>query len=649
MSDNTNKGREKPRFGVFDTTSSPASRRVITKIKRLDQAELKSLKRRIDLATAAVIVMLALLVVRLWYLQIYKGPDFVRLSESNRIRVQQITAPRGNIYDRNWEPIVTNRPRFDVVWIREDAPDPDIVIKRLSTLLQEDISKLLDRIREGSNRPKHMPIRMKEDIDWPTLVAIENNHFNLPGVSVQATPVRQYDLGNFSTHLIGYLGEVNQEELHEQQNQIYQSGDLIGKMGIEKLYDSVLRGEKGRNFLEVDVHGFVQNQLDYQEAQPGSDLQLTLDLVLQTVAEQAMKDLAGAVVAMEVNTGRLLALASSPALPLDDFIGGISSKAWKELLDNPKKPLINKTIQGQYPPGSTYKMITAYAGLDKKIISPESVFYCSGSHAFGNRRYGCWKKEGHGPVNLQRAIAESCDVYFYIVGQRVGVNGLAEYAHRLGLGQETGILLEHEKSGLIPTSDWKIKRYREKWQDGETLSIAIGQGFNLVTPLQLCRMTALIANDGILYRPQYVLSSRKPGAETADIVEPIVDGKIAYSSAHLQKIRDGMVAVVHDARGTAKGIKLNNVTVAGKTGTAQVVRMAKFKSMPESQLPYIYRDHAWFTCYAPAEKPEIAVTVLVEHGGHGGSAAAPIAKKVLEAYFSPLVGPPKPEIANKGH
>jgi penicillin-binding protein 2 len=608
-------------------------KRIVARINKIDEAELHLLKKRIDIATAVIIFLVALLVVRLWYLQIHRGSDFSRLAESNRVRIQDIAAPRGNILDRQGRLMVTNRPRFNVVWVREDAPNPDIVIKQLAKILDEDITVLLNRIRNAAGRPRYLPLRLKEDIDWKTLVYIENHRFDLPGVRIEVLPSRDYLFGEMASHLIGYLGEVNQDELERLTEQNYRGGDLIGKMGIEKLYESYLRGEKGRNYLEVDVHGLEQKRLLGQEPLQGNDIFLTIDLDLQFAAEEAMAGKAGTVVAMEVNTGRLLVLASTPPLKLEEFIGGISTSAWQEMLDNPLHPLLNKTTQGQYPPASTYKIITALAGLAEKIVTPDSVIYCSGSMPFGNRRYGCWKKGGHGPVDLKRAIAESCDVYFYQVGLKLGVDNLAKYARSFGFGRKTGIELEHEKAGLIPTAAWKQSRHKVPWQEGETLSIAIGQGFNLATPLQVCQMTSALANGGLLYRPQFIETIKDPDGEALAQFSPVVDGKALGDERIYALVRDGMVAAVNGRNATGSRSRLPDVVVAGKTGTAQVVRMEKFRSMPEKDLPYKYRDHAWFTAFAPAEKPEIAVTVLIEHGGGGGSNAAPVAKVVLERYF----------------
>ena len=608
-------------------------RRFIHLIYKSDEAELVTLKKRVDIATAVILFLVAVLVARLWYLQIHKGVEYQHLSENNRIRVQKIVAPRGDILDRNGKIIVTNRPCFNILWIKEDAPEPDVVIKRLAAILDVDISELLERIRESAGQPRYVPMRLREDIDWKTLVYIENHGLDLPGVRIEAVPVRDYLYDNFASHMIGYLGQISKKELQGSKSDEYQGGDQIGKMGLEKIFEKNLRGEQGKRYVEVDVHGFEQKQLQNQEPLPGNDLQLTLDLDLQLAAEKALEGKAGAIVTMDVNSGKILTLASSPPLQLNQFLGGISTKNWKEHLENPLHPLLNKAIQGQYPPGSTYKIVTALAGLSEKAISPQTISYCTGSMTLHRRRYGCWKRRGHGAIDLNRALAESCDVYFYQIGQKIGVNKLAQHAGSLGLGEKTGITLEHEKSGLIPTKLWKKKNRNESWQEGETMSVSIGQGFNLATPLQICNMTATVANGGTRYRPMLIKAILDPEGKIIEQLEPIIDGKALGTKKSLDLIRKGLIAAVNSKHGTGGRAKLEKITVAGKTGTSQVVRLAQFRSVPEDQVPYKYRDHAWFTCFAPADKPEIAIAVLMEHGGHGGSAAAPLAKQVLEQYF----------------
>ncbi|MGB5685153.1 MAG: penicillin-binding protein 2 [Candidatus Electrothrix sp.] len=605
------------------------------RITHINDGELDFYRRRAMYSSVVLVFFFVILITRLWYLQIQQGEEYTKMAKNNRVRYLEIAAPRGNILDRKGREIVTNRPSFNVVWVREKNRVDDALIKKTASILNIEISELLARTRKMVGTPGHIPIRLAEELSWDQVAYIENNRMELPGIKIEVVPQRVYHYGNLASHIIGYLGEINPKELSSPAVEGYRSGDMIGKMGLEKLRQKDLRGEKGRHYMEVNALGFEQRNLKGLEPLPGNDVQLTIDVDLQRAAEELMMkdDKSGAVVAIEVNTGRLLMLASSPVLELDKFLGGISVKNWKEMLANPHHPLINKIVQGQYPPASTYKIVTAIAGLAEGVITPDSSVYCPGHYRFGNRTYRCWKKTGHGAVNLKRAMSESCDVYFYQVGQRLGVNRIAGYATRLGLGRKTGVEMEHEKSGLIPTSEWKMRRYKRAWQEGETLSIAIGQGFNLVTPLQLALMTATVANGGTLYKPGMIETVKDPDGHIIEQFQPTVLDRFDDQGSNLEIIKEGLIEAVNGKRGTARRAKLENITVAGKTGTAQVVRLKQYKHLKEEDIPYKYRDHAWFTCFAPAERPEIAVTVLVEHGLHGGSAAAPIAKAVLEKYF----------------
>jgi len=561
--------------------------------------------------------------------------------------VQKLAAPRGQILDRNGLAIVTNRPSFNVVLMREDATDPETLMKNLAPVLHEEVSALWDRFREVADTPQHMPVVLKKDIDWQTLAYIESHNKDFPGIDIQVQPVRVYAYGNLMSHLIGYLGIINKEELEQlpESERRFASGDLIGKRGLERLREKDLRGEKGEAQTVVDSHGFVQERVKKEEPFPGADIYLTIDAPMQRMVEELMAkgDMAGAAVAMEVNTGRILVSVSAPELPLDQFVGGISKANWQALQDNPRSPQMNKVVQGKYPPGSTYKMVTALAGLVTGVITKDTTVFCPGYYKFGNRTYGCWRHSGHGTVNLRRAVAESCDTYFYTVGQKVGVDRLAEFANKMGLGVLSGIEMENEKAGTVPSKEWKLRAKGEKWHDGETLSVAIGQGYNEATPLQICLMTATIATDGVRMKPTIINKIVDLRSGQVKTFPPEAAERIALKGDYMEMVRQGMMDVVQGPRGTARKVAIKGLNIAGKTGTAQVVRLAQYKGLRESAIPYKYRDHAWFTCFAPAEKPEIAVTVLVEHGLHGGSAAGPIARAILREYFKKRLPPEKGE------
>ncbi len=603
-----------------------------------DADELKIQAKKGLYALGCIVAAFVVIMARLYFLQIGQGEYYDKLADSNRVRYLEIIAPRGNILDRKGREMVTNRPSFNVIWLRESNQLSDEWLKTLTRVLGEDTSTLLEKIRKMVGQPGHIPVRLAEDISWDKVAQIEVNRMYLPQVSIEVVPLRVYHYGDLASHLIGYLGEINREELDRMDRTRYRGGDLIGKAGLERLREADLSGAKGRDYMEVNALGFEQKSLKGERPVPGKDLQLTLDIDLQKIAEEELttNKFAGAVVAMEANTGRLLALASSPPLHLQDFVGGISRANWNAMLENPLHPLVNKIVQGQYPPGSTYKPITALAGLAEGIVTPDTTFFCPGYHRFGNRVYRCWKRGGHGTVNLKRAVAESCDVYFYQVGQKLGVDRLAKYARLFGLGNETGVEMEHEKPGLVPSTEWKRKRHNEKWHEGETLSVAIGQGYNLVTPLQLTVMTAAIANGGTIYKPAIVEKEIYPDGTVAQSFQPEVLHRFTGQGRNLKLIRDGMVEAVNGRRGTGRRaqVETEGIVVGGKTGTAQVVRLKQYQHLKEQDIPYKYRDHAWFTCYAPAANPEIAVTVLVEHGLHGGSAAAPIASKIMTRYFN---------------
>ena len=608
----------------------------IEEITEHDEEAVNMLKRRAMVAIGIIIMFLLIIISRFWYLQINLGDHYRGLAENNRVRIRTVPPPRGHIFDKHGREIVTNRPSFNVALIREDSFDINDVLKRLSVVLDEDLEVLWERIRKGAGTPRHFPITLKEDVDWETLAYLENNRYKFSGIRIEVQPVRVYHYGDLGANIIGYIGSVSPKELEADQEGVYEGGDLIGKRGLERIRERDLRGEKGSSSTEVNARGFEQQQLKQEDPLPGRDITLTIDAELQQAAEQylAISDKAGAVVAMEVDTGRVLAAVSAPTIHLEDFIGGISQKNWNALLENERNPLLNKAVQGVYPPGSTYKVITALAGLAEGVITENTTFYCPGHYYFGRRIYRCWKHSGHGTVDVRRAITESCDVFFYQVGQRLGVDRLAAYAKKLGLGIRSGIELEHEKAGIVPTKDWKRKRFKEKWHEGETLSVAIGQGFNNMTPLQICMMTMAVANGGKLYKPQIVEQVRTTDGEVLEQLTPQLLSELSSrEKAYLPIVEDGLFGVVQGKRGTARNVRIEGLTVAGKTGTAQVVRLAQYKGMKEQDIPYKWRDHAWFTCYAPADNPKIAVTVLVEHGLHGGSGAGPIARVVLKKYF----------------
>jgi penicillin-binding protein 2 len=523
--------------------------------------------------------------------------------------------------------LVSSRPAFNLYVIPDDVQDWKVLKGRLSKLLELDPEQLEQRYADSRSGPLK-PIPLKLDLSRDELGLLETYKYLLPGIYIEVSPQRNYPLGIVAPHTIGYLSEITQKQLKSGQYPQQRLGDMIGQWGLELQWQTDLGGSKGGRYLEVDALGQEIRPLYAKDSAAGNNVITTLDWKLQQAAQEALKNRAGAVVALRPSTGEVLALASAPPFDPTTFSRRLSTQEWNALQNDPSKPMQNRVIQGQYPPGSTYKIVTALAALEEKVITPETAFYCSGGLPFGNRVFHCWRKGGHGQVNLHKAIVQSCDVYFYQVGQRLGVDRLAHYAQLFGLGRPTGVSLLHEKKGLIPTSAWKQDRFKLPWQPGETLSIAIGQGYDLVTPIQMAVLTAAVANGGTVYRPLLVKRLVSPQGSVIKEFQPVITSKALVSPESLRLVRQGLSGVVNEPGGTGAASRLPGVLAAGKTGTAQVITLGK-KAVSGSS-----RDHAWFVAYAPVENPEIAVAVLVEHGGHGGEAAAPIARKLFEAHFS---------------
>ncbi len=591
------------------------------------------LKRRLMGGALFVLIAFAILAARLFYLQVIQGEDFRRLSKNNCIRLKSVEASRGLIYDRNGVLLVDNRPSFNLSIVPKDAAPLEQTLETLSRFTRISVAQFQERISANRGLSKYAPILLEKGITRDQLAVVEAHSFDLPGVLVTVEPRRNYIYSKSSAHLLGYLGQINGDELESGKYPGVRGGDSIGRYGAEKVFEDDLRGKRGGRQVEVDASGRLVRVIDTVDPVPGKNIFLTIDNNLQQIAETMLQDKAGAVVAMDPSNGDILAMASSPSFDQNDFIGGISSKKWKKLLADPDRPMSNKCIQGEYPPASTYKILTAIAGLEEGVVDLKTRNYCSGQYRFGNRIYRCWKKWGHGELDLLGAIEKSCDIYFYKVGEALGVDTLAQYANGCGLGKVTGIELEHERPGLIPTATWKKRRYGVPWQPGETLSIAIGQGFDLVTPLQMAVFTAAIGNGGTLYRPRILKAVKTTDNETIEVKNPEITGGLPAGKKTLAIVRKGLLDVVQGERGTARGIRIRGVEIAGKTGTAQVFSLKKKDRDSDGQLDYRLRDHAWFVCYAPAQNPVIAISVIIEHGEHGSTAAAPVAGAIVRAYL----------------
>ena len=595
-----------------------------------------AIKKKIRVFAILVIFVFICLSMRIWYLQILKWQYLTGLSENNRVRMVSLPAYRGTIKDRNGETLVSIRPSFNLYITPEDAGDS---VSSLD-LLAEKIKFKRGKLKKSIGREKSFKdILIKADISREEVAFIEENNMRLPGIKIKAEPLRNYVYKDLMSHTLGYLGEISKSKLKNTNNLFYSQGDFVGKNGLENIFESTLRGKKGNKEVEVDVSGRELKTIRRLPSESGNNLILTLDLKVQTELEKAMtstpeKIVNGSAVVIKVQTGEILAIASKPTFDPNEFAEGITSGSWRKLINDEMHPLQNRSIHSQYPPGSTYKIAVAYAALEEGVIDPETTIYCPGHFKLGRGRYRCWKKSGHGAVNLHDALVQSCDVYFYTLGHRMGIDTLARYAKKFGFGTPAGIGLSREKSGLVPSTQWKLKNRKKAWLLGETISASIGQGYNLVTPLQQANMMAAVANGGMLLKPYIVKRIEEPGGTTIKEFFPEIRGQIARSSENLEVIRKALRDVVNGARGTGKRSRLKNIIVSGKTGTVQVVRMKSNEELEkEDEVSYKYRDHAWFVAFAPYEKPEIAVAVLVEHGGHGGTTAAPIAKKIFKKYF----------------
>lgn len=576
---------------------------------------------------------------RLIFLQAIQGERYSYLSENNRIRIKRILGTRGMIYDQRGDLLVDSRPSFDLLFVPEDSENPEATLRQLAGYLGREESELLENFKQSKSRSAFDDIILGKDVDWATVVAVETHQLDLPGVTLRARPRRSYADGPAGAHVLGYLGEIGPKQLKSFKAEGYELGDEIGQYGLEKKWEQYLRGKGGGQQVEVDAVGRRVRVLSEVISGPGYTVHLTLDRKLQQTAYEALQGKEGTIVVLDVHSGAILAMASTPAFDPNVFARGIKGDEWRALIKDRLRPLSNRAIQGQYPPGSTFKVVMAIAGLEEEAIQPDTKIFDPGFFPFGNRNFRDWKKEGHGSVDLHRSLVESCDVYYYTLGTRLGIDKIAKWSRAFGLGEKSGALLDDEKSGLVPDTEWKRKRFRQPWYPGETPSVAIGQGYLTVTPLQLANMMAAVANGGTLYRPRLV--SRVESIEGQRVYEqgPEVIRTIELKPETLNRVRNALADVVQGAAGTGKAARSPIIALAGKTGTAQVVEM-KGAYLKSEQLTYFNRDHAWFVSYAPLNKPEIAIAVLVEHGGHGGEAAAPMAKKVAEKYAEMKKSPP---------
>lgn len=567
---------------------------------------------RIGFIAFAVILSFLVLEARLFQLQVVNGREMRKISDENRLRIDLVPAPRGIIYDRNGIPLVKNSAFFGICLLPDMLKGADLAA--IAGFVGIDMSELNRRVAE---RKPFEPIRLKEGLSFAEVAYVEARLSDFPALAVYAEQTRRYLYGDMAAHLIGYIGRLTPEQAASPEFGNVPKQFSVGQWGVERFFDGDLRGTPGKKIMEVDALGRHLRLLQEEKPERGKDLYLSIDMNLQRKAEEGFANKAGALVAFKPATGEVLAFISRPSFDPNAMSKGITPDLWSSLQNDNRFPMLNRALQSQYPPGSTFKIITAIAALEEGSISTSTVHTCTGALNSGKWIFGCWRKKGHGTLALHRALVESCDVYFYNTGRKTGIDAIAKYARLLGLGKPTGIRLVREKSGLIPDTEWKRKKTGEDWYSGETYNAAIGQGYVLVTPAQMARMISTLANGGKLYEPSLLRLDKDP--------EPV--GAVDVKPETIAFMKDALRGVVHEPGGTGHAADSRVVDISGKTGTAQTVSRTAVKKPG---------DHAWFVAFAPEKDPAIALSVFVEHGGHGGSAAAPIAKAAIEAYMESI-------------
>jgi len=572
------------------------------------------------------ILLLFILVGRLYYLQIYQGKKYALLADSNRMSKRLLVPPRGTINDRNGTELALNVQNFQAMLIPEQNHDIDKLLKDLTPLLQLSQDDIAHIKKDIARHKRYVPVSIKDNLSWEEVATLMINNARFPGLIIDEGVVRSYPYKHYTAHPLGYVGAVSEADLQKSDAPLLQvPGFKIGKIGFEKTYDEKLRGHEGSLTYEVNAYGRIMQEIEKKEGQKGQDLDLTLDIRLQQFAYDAFGKESGAAVVLDVHTGEILAFVSVPSYDPNLFVDGISINNWNALLNDEKTPMTDKAISGQYSPGSTFKIAVALAALEAGVIKPKSTFFCSGRMKLGKHLFHCWKHSGHGHLNVVQAIKHSCDIFFYETALKTGIEKIADMSHKLGLGEIYDIGLENQKAGVIPNAQWKQKKLKQPWQKGETVIAGIGQGYVLVTPLQLVTMLSRVVNGGYEIIPTFIKQENPPQPK-----------KLNIKKENLDIVKQGMFEVVNGIGGTATSarLKLKNVKMGGKTGTTQVRRISLKERAQgikrDEDLPWKFRNHAWFMAYAPHDNPKYAVAVIVEHGRSGSGVAAPIASKILE-------------------
>lgn len=592
------------------------------------------LVRRVSRLNGATQVVLILVAAGYWSVQIAEGSFYRQLADNNRLRQLTIEAPRGQILDRHDRPLVENAPSYSLLLDRSLSRDLEGSLDFAASILERPRPALDQVVEEHRKTPIFQPVRIAEGLSLGQLARFQVELLEHPEFSIEVEHLRLYRHAHQTAHVLGYLGEVTHADLTHSDSP-YRSGDLVGKKGLEGLYEEHLRGETGERVVVVDSRGQLIEEYKRLPASSGRDLKLTLDLDLQQTAAELLEGRVGAIVALDPRQGEVLAMVSAPSFNPNRFARRLRRDEWRELLDHPHHPLQNRAVQNTYPPGSVFKIVMALAGLERGLIDPVgTTAYCRGYSKIYNNRYRCWKASGHGTVNLRAAIKGSCNVYFHQLGQKLGIDQIATYSRMFGLGRKTGIDLGGEKAGLVPDSRWSLEARGAPWYPGETISVATGQGPILLSPLQVAVVMATVANGGHIVRPHLVRTNGSPAGPRQPPLE--------LAAEHLALVSDALWSVVNEPGGTGRAAAISGLDIAGKTGTAQVI--AQEEQIDNENLAPENRDHAWFASFAPAHDPRLVVVVFVEHGGAGSKAAAPLARTLydefLQAYLShrPVAG-----------
>jgi len=576
----------------------------------------EDVKQRLNCLLIFMVICFSILVISLWYLQMIKGEEFRERAIENCIRCLVEDAPRGRIYDRQGKLLVTNRPVVVVSVIPAEVDDLEKLSERLSRIIgisPEEISQTVKSYRENPFKP----VKILDDCKTNKIVEIEERKDELKGVVLEIKPRRDYLYHDFAAHSLGYVGEIDKEELQQFGNPKFQGGDIIGKAGLEKYYDDILRGEKGGKEVEVDALGQEIATLLYQKPVPGEDLVLTIDRDLQLYGENLLFGKKGSIIVSDPNSGEILALVNRPSFSPNIFANGISSSDWQRLSSDADYPLTNRSVQGLYSPGSIFKVVTAVAALEEGVTDRKRKIYCSGSFELAGQVFTCWKETGHGSLSIVDGIAHSCNIYFYTLGKNLGIERFNKYMQKFGLGEKTGIDLPAEAIGIIPSAQWKEREVKEIWFPGDTINLSIGQGYLLLTPLQVHNCITAIATEGKIYKLHLAKKIISADGKSVKEIKPEIYKKVDFTSDTFKIIKEGLRQTI--LKGTGWRANIKELAIAGKTGTAQ---------NPQGE------THAWFIGFAPYENPEVCITIFLENGGEGGEAATPIARAMLEKYFN---------------